>query len=240
MSPKIKTLEELQKIIREVKSDGKKVVLCHGVFDLLHLGHIRHFNEASSLGDILIVTVTSDEFVKKGPNRPAFTTELRLEALSALESIDFIAANNWPEATKVIKLLQPSIYCKGPDYKNHTDDVTGKIKDERKAIESVGGKICFTEDITFSSSSLLNKYGDVYNKSQKIFIEKMLINQNINQIKTGIEKFQNQKVLVIGETIIDQYVFCEALGKSGKEPVLVLKDLEMDQYAGGAAAIARH
>ena len=82
MNEKIKTLEELQKITAKLKSTGKKVVHCHGVFDLLHIGHIKHFEEARTLGDTLIVTITPDEFVNKGPNRPAFTTALRLEALS--------------------------------------------------------------------------------------------------------------------------------------------------------------
>ena len=240
MKEKIKTLKGLQQITADLKSKGKRIVHCHGVFDLLHIGHIKHFEEARSFGDVLIVTITPDEFVHKGPNRPAFTTELRLEALAALEAVDFVSANKWPIAVETIKIIQPDIYCKGPDYKDHRDDVTGKIDDEEQAVESVGGKICYTEDITFSSSSLLNKFGDVYSETQKSFIEKMLVGQNIDQIKNSIDNFKNLKVLVIGETIIDQYVFCEALGKSGKEPVLVLRDLEMDQYIGGAAAIARH
>jgi len=240
MREKIKSLEELQRISADLKSQGKKVVHCHGVFDLLHIGHIKHFKEAQSLGDCLVVTITPDEYVNKGSNRPVFTTALRLEALAALEAVDFVAANKWPVAVETIKVLQPAIYCKGPDYKNHVDDVTGKIDDEEQAVESIGGKIFYTEDITFSSSNLLNKFGDVYNEKQKSFIEKMFDGQNIDQIKNSIDNFKNLKVLVIGETIIDQYVFCEALGKSGKEPVLVLRDLKMDQYAGGAAAITRH
>jgi rfaE bifunctional protein kinase chain/domain/rfaE bifunctional protein nucleotidyltransferase chain/domain len=240
MNKKIKTLEELQQITADLKSQGKKVVHCHGVFDLLHIGHIKHFEEASYLGDCLVVTITPDEYVNKGPNRPAFTTELRLEALAALEAVDFVSANEWPIAVETIKIIQPDIYCKGPDYKEHKDDVTGKIDDEEKAVKSIGGKICYTEDITFSSSSLLNKFGDVYNESQKTFIQKILNSQDFDEIKSKVDDLQKLKVLVVGETIIDQYVFCEALGKSGKEPVLVLRELYMDQYAGGAAAIARH
>ena len=127
MNEKIKTLEELQKIISELKTAGKKIVHCHGVFDLLHIGHIKHFKEARSFGDVLIVTVTPDEYVKKGPNRPAFTTSLRLEALASLETVDFVAANKWSVAVETIKMLKPEIYCKGPDYKNHDEDTTGKI-----------------------------------------------------------------------------------------------------------------
>jgi len=240
MTEKIKTLIKLKKIISDLKSTDKKIVHCHGVFDLLHIGHIKHFEEAKSFGDVLVVTITPDEFVHKGPNRPAFTTALRLEALAALESIDFVSANEWPIAVDTIKMILPDIYCKGPDYKDHKDDVTGKIDDEEKAVKSVGGKIMYTADITFSSSNLLNKFGDVYNKSQKSFIETKLKGGNFEEIKIKIDELQNLNVLVVGETIIDQYVFCEALGKSGKEPVLVLRELEMEQYAGGAAAIARH
>jgi len=240
MKEKIKTLEELQQITADLKSKGKKIVHCHGVFDLLHIGHIKHFEEAKTFGDVLVVTITPDEFVQKGPNRPAFTTTLRLEALAGLESIDFVVANKWSNAVETIKTLQPDIYCKGSDYKDHSDDITGKIDDEAAAVKSVCGEIRYTKDITFSSSSLLNKYGDIYNEAQKTFIQKMLNSQDFDKIKSKVDNLQNLKVLVVGETIIDQYVFCEALGKSGKEPVLVLRDLNMEQYAGGAAAIARH
>lgn len=240
MNEKIKNLEDIKTIVADLKLKGKKVVHCHGVFDLLHIGHIKHFQEAKAFGDVLIVTITPDEYVNKGPNRPAFETTLRLEALAALESIDFVSANEWPIAVNTIKMIQPDIYCKGSDYKNHKDDVTGKIKDEEEAVKSVGAEIRYTADITFSSSNLLNKFGDVYNKSQKSFIETKLKGRNFEEINIKIDELQNLNVLVVGETIIDQYVFCEALGKSGKEPVLVLRDLKMEQYAGGAAAIARH
>jgi rfaE bifunctional protein nucleotidyltransferase chain/domain len=240
MNKKIKNLEDLTTIAADLKAKGKKIVHCHGVFDLLHLGHIKHFEEAKAFGDILIVTVTPDEFVNKGPNRPAFTTVLRLEALAALEAIDFTAENNWPDAIETIKILKPDIYCKGPDYKNHEKDITGKIDGEASAVKSVGGIVKYTDDISFSSSNLLNKHGDIYNEAQKTFIQKMITSKDFDKIKSKVDNLKNLKVLVVGETIIDQYVFCEALGKSGKEPVLVLRDLNMEQYAGGAAAIARH
>jgi len=240
MNKKIKNLEDLKSIAADLKEKGKKVVHCHGVFDLLHIGHIKHFEEAKSFGDVLVVTVTPDEYVNKGPNRPAFTTTLRLEALSGLGSIDFVAANKWSNAVETIKMLQPEFYCKGPDYKDHSEDITGKIDEESAAVDSIGGQIKYTSDITFSSSNLLNKYGDIYNEAQKTFIQKMLNSQDFDNIKSKVNNLQKLKVLVVGETIIDQYVFCEALGKSGKEPVLVLRDLNMEQYAGGAAAIARH
>ena len=240
MKQKIQNIENLEILFSKLKSEGKKIVHCHGVFDLLHVGHFKHFKEAKTFGDILVVSITPDEFVHKGPGRPAFSTSLRLEALSELESVDYVVANKWPTAEEIIKIIQPDVYCKGPDYKNHSDDITGKITEEESAVNSVGGKIMYTDDITFSSSSLLNKFGNIYSKEQELFIRNIGDKYSFEMIQKKVEGINKLKALVIGETIIDQYVFCEALGKSGKEPVLVLRDLETQEYLGGSLAIARH
>ena len=240
MKEKIKILEDLPKIVSELKLEDKKIVHCHGVFDLLHIGHIKHFEEAKKFGDILIVSITPDEFVNKGPDRPAFTSALRLEALSALEVIDYVVANKWSTAEEIIKIIKPNIYCKGPDYKNHDDDITGNITVEESSVKLVGGEIMYTDDVTFSSSSLLNKFGKLHSHEQKLFIRNIRDDHSFEMIQKKVEDISKLKVLVIGEVIIDQYVFCEALGKSGKEPVLVLRDLETQEYLGGSLAIARH
>ena len=235
---KILTLKSLLKIRSNIKD--KKVVLCHGVFDLLHLGHIRHFKEAKSLGDFLIVSITPDKFVEKGPGRPIFNERLRAEALSHINEVDAVLINSTETASFLIKKIKPNIYCKGPDYRKNSDDVTGEINNEIKATKSVGGKVYYTKSITFSSSKLINQYGSVQSDPQKQFLKKIKKNFSFQDIRKKIELLKKVKVLVIGETIIDQYVFCDALGKSGKEPVLVLKDLKTEEYLGGAAAISRH
>jgi len=240
MKNKVITLDEARILFSKLRKEGKKIVQCHGVFDLLHVGHLKHFREAKTFGDILVVSITPDEFVNKGPGRPAFSTSLRLEALSEIESVDYVVANEWPSAERVIKIIEPNIYCKGPDYKDHSEDITGKISEEEEAVKSSGGKIMYTDDITFSSSKLLNKFGNIYSKEQELFIRNIRDNYNFEMIETKLNALSKLKVLVIGETIIDQYVFCEALGKSGKEPVLVLRDLETQEYLGGSLAIARH
>ena len=91
--------------------------MCHGVFDLLHLGHIKHFEEAKKYGDILVVTITPNKYVSKGPNRPVFNTNQRMEAIASLETVDYVSENKWRDAVETIKLLKPNVYCKGPDYK---------------------------------------------------------------------------------------------------------------------------
>ena len=238
---KISNLDDLQKIIKKFKKKGKKIVQCHGVFDLLHLGHIKHFEKAKNFGDILIVTVTPDEYVKKGPNRPVFSLRQRMESLSALEVVDYVAPNKWDNAEKAIKIVKPNVYCKGPDYKDNKSDLTRKIYLEIKAVKSVGGRIEYTDkkDI-FSSSKIINESVSNFSTSQKNLIYKIKKKFSFEKIQKIIESFNKLKILVIGETIIDQYFFCEAMGKSGKEPVLVLRDLKMETYPGGSAAIARH
>ncbi len=242
-SNKILTLNELSKKIQFLKRKSRKIVHCHGVFDVLHLGHIKHFNTAKNLGDILVVTVTPDKHVNKGPNRPIFPLEARMQCIAALKHVDYVAANTSENAVNAIKNLKPNIYCKGKDYVNHELDSSGQITEEAKAVKRIGGKIFYTSDELFSSSKIINSTGFNLSKEQKKFLDKLKTRRNLNsnkKISDIINSLSKLKVLVIGETIIDEYQFCEALGKSGKEPVLVLRDLHNEKYLGGAAAIARN
>src|SRR4030042_629892 len=159
---KIKDVKELSEIVPSLKNSGKKIVQCHGVFDLLHPGHIRHLEAAKRQGDVLVVTITRDAYVAKGPGRPVFNEQLRAESISALENVNFVAINEWPTAVDTIKKLKPDIYCKGNDYIDANEDLTGKITEEEGAVKSVGGRIHFTDEITFSSTKLLNLYFDVF------------------------------------------------------------------------------
>ena len=240
---KILPVNKLVKIISKLKKKGKKIVHCHGVFDLLHIGHINHFREAKKFGDVLVVTVTQDKYVKKGPNRPLFNLNTRVESLSALKDVDYVAPNTISNTVQLIKLLKPNFYCKGKDYKKFSLDVTGGIKKENEAIKSVGGKLVHTNSELYSSSSIINQTNLDLTNEQKLILNNLRKNKkfdNQHKINSIINSFSDLKVLVIGETIIDEYVFCEALGKSGKEPMLVMGELKSEKYIGGTAAIARN
>ena len=237
---KIVEINSLSNTLKQLKKNKKKIVLCHGVFDLLHIGHIKHFKDAKRKGDILVVTLTADRFINKGPNRPYFNETLRAEALAVIDIIDYVSINYEETALNLIQNIKPDIYFKGSEYKNDANDVTGMIKKEKNQVKKFGGKIMFSNNLTFSSSTLLNKYAEILNSDQKTFIEKLKKNFSFFEIKKIIESFLNIRVLVIGETIIDEYIFCEALGKSGKEPVLVFKNIFKEKYLGGILAIARH
>ena len=154
---KIVELEELRKILQDLRSKGKKIVLCHGCFDLMHPGHIKYFQAASKMGDILIVTVTPDIYVDKGPDRPVFNQYLRADSIAALECVDYVAINKWPTAEETLKLLRPDIYVKGQEFKD-LEDKTGKLQKEYEIIQEIGSQVKFTDEIVFSSTDLLNKH----------------------------------------------------------------------------------
>ena len=107
-------LENLKKIRQEYKK--KKIILCHGVFDLLHVGHINYFKEAKSFGEILVVSVTDDKFVNKGPGRPAFSIANRTKFLQEINCIDYVCVSSFNTAENIILNLKPNFYCKGEEY----------------------------------------------------------------------------------------------------------------------------
>jgi D-sedoheptulose 7-phosphate isomerase len=133
-----------------------KVVLAHGCFDLLHLGHIRHLTEARKLGDKLIVSVTSDRFVNKGLGRPRFTEAERAEALSALSCVDEVKINDSPDACLMIERMKPAFYVKGIDYADAKDDE--RLTKESAAVAACGGEMVFTSSRKWSSTELLDDF----------------------------------------------------------------------------------
>jgi len=237
---KIKTIEELAGILGDLRKKGKKVVLCHGVFDLLHPGHIKHFEAAKQKGDILAVTLTKDEYVNKGPGRPMFNQYLRSESVAAIECVDFVAINDWPTAVETIRKLKPNFYIKGSDYAKKEDDLTGKIYEEEEAVRSVGGVLHFTDEISFSSSALINTYLTPYPEEAKDFFLKFRKRYSANHITHLLKELNDVKVLVIGDIIIDEYQYCIGMGKAQKDNIIATRFLNEEVFAGGALAAANH
>jgi len=225
--------------ILEEKRSGLTVVHCHGVFDPLHIGHIRHFQQAKRLGDILVVTVTPDRHVNKGPHRPVFNEELRAEAIAALQCVDYVAINEWPTAVDAIKMLKPDFFVKGSEFRDNPDR-SGAIPLEEEAVLSVGGRIEFTDDIVFSASNLVNRHLSVFLPHVRQFLADFGGRHSILSILHLLERVRTLRILVVGDTIIDDYQYCEAIGKSAKEPTLVVKALNAEKFAGGVLAVANH
>ena len=239
-SAKIVTVDQLAMQVAALKQQGKKVIQAHGTFDLLHLGHVKHLEAARDKADSLIVTLTADKYVNKGPNRPVFNEQLRAEMLAALEVVDFVAVNLDPDAVSAILKIKPSYYAKGQDYINPEGDITGKIVDERNAIESVGGSIMFTEEIVFSSTELINRHMNVYEPHVRAHIDGLREDNGLEKLCAMIDKMADLKVLVIGDAIIDEYHYVIPMAKSAKENMIATRYQDEEQFAGGVFATANH
>ncbi|NLO91201.1 MAG: adenylyltransferase/cytidyltransferase family protein, partial [Elusimicrobia bacterium] len=237
---KIRTIAGLAKITAQLRKKGKRVVLCHGVYDLLHPGHIKHLEAAKKEGDVLLVTLTPDEYVGKGPGRPVFNQFLRCEAIAALAVVDYVAVNQWRTAVETLKAIKPDIYAKGSDYAAPEKDVTGGIAREREAVESVGGRLHFTDEITFSSTELLNKFFNVFSGETKAFIEGFRGKYSAASVLDAVKGLSGLKVLVIGDAIIDEYHYCKGLSKPPKDNIVCVQYMSEERFAGGSLACANH
>ena len=240
---KIITPQEFSNLRQNFRAQNKTVVLCHGVFDLLHYGHIEHLQEAKAQGDILVVSVTASKFVNKGPGRPYFNDYQRMSFLASIEFVDYVLLSEAVTVHEIVKNVQPDVYVKGSEYAVAQNDVTGNINSEQKFVEKYGGRIYFTKGAVYSSTKLLNKFFDalpenVIKESQDL---RRKYGDNIfEQIRTQIDDFQNLNILVVGDIIIDDYVFCKVQGLTMKDSVMsTLFDFK-ERYAGGALAVAKH
>ncbi len=237
---KLLTTETCRATLAAQQAAGKRVVLCHGVFDLLHPGHIVHLQEARELGDILVVSVTSAPFVNRGPGRPIFSDELRLHTLAALSCVSYVLIASAPTALEIIDVVQPDIYCKGREYADHANDVTRNIGIEEERVASYGGEIRHAGSVIFSSTQLINNHLGGMSPAVKRYAENFLTQHSASQAREGLEKVQDLRVLVIGDVIIDEFMWCQVQGLTSKGRVISTRLLNQEQHLGGSIAIARH
>lgn len=234
------SLEELAGIVENLRAEGKTVAHCHGCFDLMHPGHIKHFESAGAQADVLIVTLTPDRFVNKGPGRPVFNEQLRQETISSLECVDYVAINKWPTAIELLKLIKPSYYVKGQEYADASKDLTGNIALEEEAVKEGGGSLIFTNDIVFSSSNLINAHFNPLDEKIQEYLETLKVTFSAKEAVSAINSLSDLNVLVIGDTIIDEYHYVVPTGKSTKSANVSTKFVRAENYAGGTLAIANH
>ncbi len=238
---KITSLNELADRLeewRQAAGDRRPTLVhCHGVFDLLHIGHIRYLQKARELGDMLVVTVTPDRFVNKGPQRPAFHERLRVDALAALDCVDYVAVNEWPAASQTIALLKPDVYAKGAEFR---DRKTPELCEEEQAAAAVGARVEFIEELTSSSSHLINKYLSPFDEATERYLREFRARHTAADVIGWLDRARQLKVLVVGEAIIDEYYGCSAMGQSAKAPILSTRYESHQRFAGGAVATANH
>ncbi|MHC4775803.1 MAG: PfkB family carbohydrate kinase [Planctomycetota bacterium] len=236
---KIVGLAEAQAVVRAAQEQGRTVVLCHGCFDIVHPGHIRHLQHAARLGDCLVVSITGDSMVDKGTGRPLIPQELRAESLAALDCVSLVVVSQEATAQDLLQLLRPDVYVKGREYEGNRDP---RFQAEKEVVERYGGRVVFTSgDVVFSSSALIAALETTANPFQSR-LRQLLGHEHLQPeaIERVIESFHNLPVLVVGETIIDTYVMCDRPDVASEGPVMTLRPLEYRRFDGGAAIVARH
>ena len=186
---KIKTPDKL--ILEIKKNKNKKIVMCHGNFDIVHPGHIRHLSYAKGNGDILVVSITADKFIKKGIYRPHVTEKLRALNLASLEFVYYVVIDNNTTPIKLIKRLKPNIFAKGIEYKAKEKPET---VDEEKVMKIIGGKMIFTPgDIIFSSTKIIKDQDPNFNlfKLEKIMQDHKITFLKLEKIIQSFKKKNN-------------------------------------------------
>jgi len=236
-SRKIKTRDELVKILGP-RPREKSVIMCHGTFDIVHPGHIRHLMYCSEKADVLLVSITSDKHINKANFRPYIPEQLRAMNLAALEVVDYVVVDSNPTSLENLGILQPDYFAKGYDYSK--DGIHPKTKEESDVIESYGGELIFTPgDIVYSSSAIIEtKPPNLVREKLEVLMKAEGI--TFNDLRNAIHDFHKQTIHVVGDTIVDSYTHCSLIGGGTKTPTLSVKKEESIDYSGGAAVVSKH
>ena len=237
---KIITFDSAGALFQKLRQGGRKIVHSHGVFDLMLPGHIVHLEEAKTLGEVLVVTVTADKHVHKGPGRPYFNQELRARTLAALSCVDYVVVVPFPGAIEAIKTIQPAIYCKGKDYETGDSASTLQLKEERETVAALGGAVSYAGSVGFSTTKILNQNFDHLPAPVKQFCLSLSSEFSARKFRDVVDGFSQLKVLVIGDTIFDRYSYVKVQGLTSKNRIISGRFLEEETQCGGALAVFRH
>lgn len=234
---KVKTVDELCALLGPSPRQ-QKVIMCHGVFDIVHPGHVRHLIYAKSKGDVLVVSITADEHIAKGNVRPYVPEELRAINLAAFEMVDYVIVDRDPTPLNNLRRIQPDYYAKGYEYVD--GGLNPKTQEELQVLESYGGEIIFTPgDIVYSSSHLIET------SPPSIAGDKLMMlmegeGLTFPDLRDALSKLSGIRVHVVGDTIVDSYTQCSMIGGVAKTPTISARFEARQDFTGGAAVVAKH
>jgi rfaE bifunctional protein kinase chain/domain len=219
---------------------GDSVVLCHGHFNIIHPGHIRYLDYARQQGVKLVVSVEGDSYFLNSGRNHHFSEAERAAGVASIQAVDQVVLLGEGNLEKLIKVLNPAILVLGKEFESEREY---QVRDAVQLLKKNGGKILFHAGEThYASADLLrDNLPNLHNQQNKQY--KQACNQQkikMEGLLECIDKFEDASLLVIGDTIIDQYVACDALGMSAEAPVVVMRELDTREYAGGAAVVAMH
>jgi rfaE bifunctional protein kinase chain/domain/rfaE bifunctional protein nucleotidyltransferase chain/domain len=237
VSHKIRTAAEIAAAIG-TRPRQRKVIMCHGTFDIVHPGHVRHLLYAKSKGDVLIASLTSDAHIVKANFRPFVPQELRAFNLAALEMVDFVVIDSAPTPLKNIGIIQPDYFAKGYEYTK--SGLHPRTAEEKVAVEAYGGEIIFTPgDIVYSSSNIIEV------EPPAIATEKLMAlleaeGFDFDDLRDVLDKLSGIRVHVVGDTIIDSYTHTTLIGGMTKTPTMSVRFENKTDFVGGAGIVAKH
>jgi len=236
---KIVDLPALLEAVAQARRCGQAIVQCHGCFDIVHPGHIRHLQFARRQGDVLVVSLTGDSDIVKSDQSPYIPQELRAENLAALEFVDLVYVDPHPTAENVLRAVRPDVYVKGIEYQRSRDP--GFLA-ERVLVEQNGGRVIFSSgDVVFSSTQLIEtmpRQAEFESHRLKVISRRHHLSRE--SLAEAVERFAGLRVVVVGDVVMDRYVFCDAIDVASESPMMSLTQLDEQDYVGGAAIVARH
>ena len=234
---KVKTPDELLAIIGP-RPREKKVIMCHGVFDVVHPGHLRHLIYAKSKADILVASLTADRHIAKGTYRPHVPQDLRALNLSAFEVVDYVVVDVNDKPIENLKKIQPDFFAKGYEY--NANGLPAKTQEEVDVIAAYGGEVIFTPgDIVYSSSKLIEMEPPNL-RTEKIMTLMETGGVTFDDLRETLTKFAGRRVHVVGDTIVDSLTNCAMIGGQTKTPTMSVLFQEKRDFIGGAAIVAEH
>lgn len=236
-SHKIKTAAQVLEAVGP-RPRKKRVIMCHGTFDVVHPGHIRHLLYAKTKADVLVASMTADEHIKKGNLRPYVPEDLRAVNLAALEMVDYVIIDRDPTPLRNLAMVQPDYFAKGYEYT--AGAVHPKTQEEINVLEAYGGEMIFTPgDIVYSSTALIEL------TPPDIAVDKLLMlmqgeGLTFKDLHDALEKLRGLRVHVVGDTIVDSYTYTTMIGGMTKTPTISVRFEKKTDYVGGAGIVAKH
>jgi rfaE bifunctional protein kinase chain/domain/rfaE bifunctional protein nucleotidyltransferase chain/domain len=234
---KVKSPEEVRELVG-ARPRNQTVIMCHGVFDVVHPGHVRHLIYAKSKADLLVVSLTADRHITKGAHRPHVPQDLRAVNLAAFEMVDFVVIDKNDKPLENIRTIEPDFFAKGFEY--NATGMPSKTAEEAEVVQSYGGELIFTPgDIVYSSSNLINLAPPAI-KLEKLQVAMETNRVSFDDLRRALDLMAGKRVLVVGDTIVDAYTHCAMIGGQTKTPTMSVLFERQESFVGGAAIVAKH
>ena len=235
---KVKTPKEVRAIIGSVPRK-RKAIMCHGVFDIVHPGHMRHMLYAKSKGDILIVSLTADHHILKANMRPYVPEQLRAINLAAFEMVDHVVIDGNATPIENLQIIQPDYFAKGYEYTTDRN-LPKSTQEEKNTVSAYGGEMIFTPgDIVYSSSQII-EHSPPNLANEKLLMLMDVENVSFNDLRAACLNLEGTRVHLVGDTIVDSFTRCSMIGGMTKTPTMSVRFEEKENFSGGAAIVAKH